>query len=98
MIDGLAVSWRAERMAASMASGVVAVVDPLHVPSVRDKSSRRVLSKHKIGSTRESDAVVVIQTDQLSQSEIAGQRSRFGPHTLHQIAVARHHVGEVVDH
>ena len=76
--------------------GGVMAVDDLGHPSRRFEPLDRVGG---IGERRrpvDGDGIVVIKHDQLGQLEMPGQRDRLVAHALHQIAVARDHIGLVI--
>jgi hypothetical protein len=52
---------------------VVAVGHPLHVPAVGLEATAHVLRKCQVGAAVNRDLVVVVQIDQLTQFEMAGQ-------------------------
>ncbi len=76
---------------------VVPVLNRLHMPSLRQEALPHVLGKGQCGRSSKRDAVVVVKHNQLAQTKMSCQRTRFGRHTLHQIAVACDHAGEMID-
>ena len=76
---------------------VIAVAHPLHLPAVGGKTQPHVLGKIQRGRPGQRDLVVVVQHDQLAQSQMPGQRASFGSHPLHQVAVRGDDVGMVID-
>ncbi len=77
---------------------VVAVGDRGRVPAVSFEAPRAVLGKRDVGAGGERHAVVVVEAGELAEPQVPRERGRLGGHTLHEIAVARDHVGRVVDH
>jgi hypothetical protein len=69
----------------------------LHVPAVGLETLPDVLAEVAVGRSRELDVVVVEEHDQPAEPEVAGERAGLGGHALLDVAVARDHVGVVVD-
>jgi hypothetical protein len=76
--------------------GVVAV-DLLDLPAVRLEALPDVLREAQARRSVDRDAVVVVEHDQASQTQMAGQGGRLGADPLHQVAVRGQHVGAVID-
>ena len=96
MSDGLAVSAFASARARSTAatslpSGTAITCQPAAAnrPSISSVKQRAV-------GPRQADPVVVVQDDELPQAEVAGQGAGLGGEPLHEIAVARKDIGEMV--
>src|SRR5882672_4398174 len=77
--------------------GVVAV-DPLDVPAGRGEALLVVFRGRQRGRAVDRDAIVVEQHDQPAEAEVAGERDRLLADAFHQAAVARDHIGKVIDH
>ena len=75
---------------------VVAVDDPLHVPSVGIEPQARVLREGQVRPAVDRDAVVHIEDDQPPESEVAREGAGLGGDALHHVAVAGDDVGVVV--
>jgi|GEM_PF-6532302 len=80
-VDGIAIETVRER---------------LDVPSTGVKAFRRVFRKGKGRGTGQANAVVVIQDDQLAETEVPGERAGFGRDALHQVPVTGQHIREMV--
>ena len=76
---------------------VVAVADGLHVPAVGLEASSHVFGEGEFRVASQTDMVAVVTGDKLSETEVTGQGSRLGGHPFHEIPVAHHGVGAVVD-
>ena len=76
---------------------VVAVGHALGVPAVRLEARGDILGPGHLRRAVELDEVVVIQDDELAESQVAGQARRFGRHALLEIAVRGDDVGPVID-
>ena len=68
------------------------------MPTIRFEAPRAILGERDVGAGGQGDVVVVVETGQLSQLQMAGQRSRLRGHALHEITVADDRVGGVIDH
>ena len=76
---------------------VVRVPDGLHVPPQRLESSAYVLGKGEIDVAIDRDPVVVVEPDELAESQVSGQRGGFVGDSLHEVAVAADDVRPVID-
>ncbi len=77
--------------------GQAVAVDALDVPVVAVEARRRVLGVGDVGRPLDRDVVVVVEDDELAELEVAGERGGLARDALHQVAVARDRVREVVD-
>ena len=77
---------------------VVHVLHPLHVPAVGRKTGAFVLGvERQRRCAVDCDAVVVVEDEQLAETERPGERSGFLADALHQIAVGGDDVDPMVD-
>ncbi len=76
---------------------VIAILDGLCVPAIRREPLGMVFGEGELRRGGESDAVVIVEIDQLPEFQVARERSGFGCHALHQIAIADQSVGEMID-
>ena len=76
---------------------VVAVPDPLGVPAVGIEALRDVLRERHRRRPVELDAVVVVEDDELAETQVAGQAGRLGGDPLLEVAVGGDDVGPVID-
>jgi hypothetical protein len=76
---------------------VVAVLDPLGVPAVRLEPAEHILTERHRRRAIELDVVVVVQDDQPTEPEVAGERGRLGCDALLEVAVGADGVGPVID-
>ncbi len=67
------------------------------VPVIGAEAFRRIIGKPAFGFAVDGDAVVIVKTDQLAQSERAGQRTGLMGDPLHQTAIAHEHPGVMVN-
>ena len=77
---------------------VVAIGHAQHLPVVRLEALRHVLRVAQRSRPVQRDQVVVIQHNQLAQSQRPSQRRRLMRYALHQVAIAAQHIGVVIDH
>ncbi len=76
---------------------VVAVGDPLGVPAVGVEALGDVLRPGHRRRAVELDAVVVVEHDELAETQVAGEARRLGRDALLEVAVAGDDVRPVVD-
>ena len=76
---------------------VIAVGDLQHAPSRRGEALGDVVGERQRGRSVEADRVVVVDADQFAEPEVAGERGGLVGDALHQIAIAAHEPGPVVD-
>ncbi len=76
---------------------VVAVADRLGMPAVRRETASAILGERDVGAGGKRHVVVVVQIDELAESEMACQRGSLGGDTLHEVAIADDSVGKVID-
>ena len=67
---------------------VIAVFDPLGVPTVGFISLHHVFGEGQGGGAVDGDPVVIVGDDQLSQTEMTREGRSLGRHTFHDVAVA----------
>jgi hypothetical protein len=77
---------------------VIPVRDPLYLPAVGLESPGRIGARGERGGAFDSDAVVVVEADQLAETKMTGQGRGLMGDALHEIAVAGDKVGAVIDH
>ncbi len=75
---------------------IVAVHHREHMPAHGLEPKPHILGKADVGASLDGDLVVVVNADQLSQPQVAGQRGRFIRDTFHEIAVAAHDIGVMI--
>ena len=76
---------------------IVAVGDVLDMPAVGFEALRRVVREGEVGGPVDSDAIVVVESDQLAELQVTGERGGFVRDALHQVAVGRQKVRVVID-
>src|SRR5439155_1022196 len=76
---------------------VVAVRHALHVPAVALEPLRRVVREREIGLAVDGDAIVVVDPDQTTELQMAGERAGFVRRALHQVAVGREEISAMVE-
>ena len=76
---------------------VVAVLDPARVPAVGIEALDDVLGEGHRRRPVELDVVVVVEDDELAESEVPGEARRLGGDAFLEIAVGGDDVGPVVD-
>ena len=77
--------------------GIMAVDRSNDMPTVGFEALRRVVGEPAFDMAVDGDAVVVPESDQLAETEGAGQRAGFVRNAFHQAAVAEENVGVVID-
>ena len=77
--------------------GVVAVHIGDDLPAIGLKAFRRVVGEPALDVAVDRNPVVVVKRDQFAEAERAGQRAGFMRDAFHQAAVAKEHVGRVID-
>ncbi len=75
----------------------IVTVDAGGMPVRRPEALDLVVGDGKAGRAVDRDLIVVEQHDEPAELEMAGERDRLVADALHQAAVARHAIGEVVD-
>src|SRR5699024_5768729 len=102
--DGLATDQRRARgFLARVADGgldftaVMAVDVANHLPAVGFEALRRVIGEPALGAAIDGNAVVVVEHDQLAQTQRAGQGAGFVADAFHEAAVAGKTIGVVID-
>ncbi len=75
----------------------VAMFDAQDLPTIRFEALAHVFGERQRGGAVERHLVVVVEPDQLAQSEMARERSRFVGDAFHHVAVAHQGVGRVID-
>ena len=68
-----------------------------HMPVIGAEAFGRIIGKPAFGFAVDGDAVVIVKTDQLTQSERTGQRTGLMGDPLHQTAIAHENPGVMVD-
>ena len=76
---------------------IVAVAHRYRVPAVCFESPRPILGKSDIRAGGERHVIVVVETRELAQLQVAGQRRRLGSNPLHQIPIADDCIGVMVN-
>ena len=74
------------------------VLDVLHVPVVRLEPRLDILREREVGTAVDRYFVVVVEKDELAETEVPGERCRLVADAFHQVAVRADAVGVMVDH
>ena len=69
-----------------------------HLPVVGFETLWRVVGEPAFNFAVDGDAVVVVERDQLAQTQRTGQRADFVGDAFHHAAITQEHVGVVVDY
>src|SRR5210317_2350373 len=69
----------------------------LDVPAVAEVAGGDLFAESQVGVAFDGDLVVKIQVDQVAQSQMAGEGSRFGRNSFHQVAVGTETVNPVIE-
>ena len=75
---------------------IVAVGDALHVPVIGFEALQHILGEAQLRRPVERDEIVVVEQNQLAQSQRSGQRSGLMRDAFHQIAVAAERISVVI--
>jgi len=76
---------------------VVPVRHALHVPTVALEPLCRVVGEREVGLAVDGDTVVVVNPDQATELQVAGERARLVRDALHQVAVRREEIRVMLD-
>ena len=76
---------------------VVPICHMLHMPVISLEPPRHILCKRELRRPIQRDQVVVIQHNQLAQTQCARKRSRLMRDAFHQVAVSAQYIRVVVD-
>ena len=76
---------------------IVHVGDVEYLPAVPLESLRRIVGEGEIGASVDGDPVVVVEADQLSELEMAGERAGLVRDAFHEVAIATDEVRVVID-
>ena len=74
----------------------IALFHMLHVPAIGLESLGNIFGEGNIGGTVDGNMVVVIQGNQLSQTQVPGQGAGFSRNPFHIATVTQNHIGVVV--
>ena len=97
MSDGRSVSACAFAIASRSRPRSFASLDVLHVPAQRLVARRAILGERDRRRAVDRDVVVVVEVDELAETERAGDRRRLVRDAFHQIAVGGDAVHAMVD-
>src|SRR6185437_10658977 len=76
---------------------IITVLQHLDMPAIGFEPFSDVLPEGDIGIALDADVIVVIEIDDITQTEMTGKGSRFGRHAFHHISVAADGVDRVVE-
>ncbi len=76
---------------------IVAVGHALDVPAVTLEPFRRVVREGEVGVPFDGDVILVVEPDQLAELQVARERTRLVRNPLHQVAVGRDEIREMID-
>src|SRR5262245_16296747 len=76
---------------------VVGGADPQHVPIVSQEARHDVFRERDARAPLDRDVVVVVDPAEVIETKVAGQRSRFRSHALHQAAVTANYINVVIE-
>ena len=77
---------------------IVGIADSENVPSVCKESARDVLREGQARVPLDRDVVVVVDPTKVVQAQMAGQRSGFRTHALHQATITTNGINVVIEH
>src|SRR5438552_17402331 len=66
---------------------IIGIADPLHVPAIGEKPPSHVLGERECRITLYRDVVAVVDPAEITQLQMASERSGLAAHTLHHAAV-----------
>src|SRR5579863_611604 len=67
---------------------IVGVLDRLRMPAVGVEAPDDVLGKSHVGVTVDRDVVIVVEVDEVAETEMSGERARLARDAFHHVAVA----------
>src|SRR5262245_10588448 len=76
---------------------VVGVADPQHIPTIGQEARHDVFSERDARAPLDRDVVVVVDPAEVVETKVAGQRSRFRSHALHQAAVTANYINVIIE-
>src|SRR5580704_18528507 len=76
---------------------IIAIRNHASMPATRFEAFCHVLGKVDLGGSSEGDMVLIVQINELPQTQMSGQGSGFLADTLHQDAIATDRVRRVID-
>lgn len=76
---------------------IVVSVDALHIPAVSFVALWHIFGKRQVRAAVDRDAVLIVQDNQFGQVHMPGEGGGFVADSFHKVAVARKHIGIVVD-
>ena len=76
---------------------IVTINGANHVPAIGLEALRGIVREPRCDLTVDTDAVVIVQSDELVQLPSTRQAAGFVADTFHQAAIAHEHVGMVVN-
>ena len=74
-----------------------AIFDAQNVPLMRFKASTNVFCKADIGRAVDRNVVVIVEHDELAQSQMPSNRRRFGANAFHEATIATNRIRIVID-
>ena len=69
----------------------------MRVPAIRFETPGPVFRERDVGRSGQRDMIVVIEADQLAESQMAGERCGLGRHALHQVAITDQRISVTID-
>ncbi|CAI8159462.1 MAG: Uncharacterised protein [Prochlorococcus marinus str. MIT 9215] len=75
----------------------VTISNVLHMPAIGFVALQHVLSEGDVCAAVDRDVIVVVEGNQLSELEMAGQGAGFGRNTFLITAITHHHIGVVIN-
>ncbi len=76
---------------------IVGIGHARHVPSISDKARCHIFAERPVGRTIQRDVIVVVDPAEIRELQMSGERRRFAPDSLHQIAIRTHRVNVKVE-
>jgi len=77
---------------------IVAVGNRQHLPAVGFEATPHILGEGEVGGACQGDPVGVVEADQFSQPQVAGEGGCLSRHPLHHVPVPCQAVGKMVNH
>ncbi len=75
----------------------IVAVDLVDFPPHGPETTGHVLGEGDVGAAVDGDVVVVVEIEELAQTEVTGDRRCFGGDPFHEVAVGDESIGAVVD-
>src|SRR4030095_12557188 len=77
---------------------VIGVTNNLHIPTIGKEARRDVFAEGEVGMAFDRYAVAVVDPTQITEHQLASERSGFAGDALHHVAIAAQRINVVVEY